>query len=48
VSAIEVFAVCDVGQEGAYAEKIAIKASHRREETDHLSHVDAAALALPG
>lgn len=44
----EVFAVCDVGQEGAYAEKIAIKASIVAKKTDHLSHVDAAALALAG
>jgi NADPH:quinone reductase-like Zn-dependent oxidoreductase len=44
----EVFAICDVGQEGAYAEKIAIKASIVAKKTDHLSHVDAAALALAG
>jgi NADPH:quinone reductase-like Zn-dependent oxidoreductase len=44
----EVFAVCDAGQEGAYAEKIAIKASIVARKTDHLSHVDAAALALAG
>src|SRR3984885_4676456 len=44
----EVFAVCDVGQEGAYAEKIAIKASIVAKKTDRLSHVDAAALALAG
>ena len=43
-----VFAVCDVGQEGAYAEKIAIKASIVAKKTDRLSHVDAAALALAG
>src|SRR6202161_1158180 len=34
----EVFAVCDAGQEGAYAEKIAIKASIVAEKTDRLSH----------
>src|ERR1700675_2119099 len=44
----EVFAVCDVGQEGAYAEKIAIKAAIVARKTDRLSHVDAAALALAG
>src|SRR6516162_6592348 len=44
----EVFAVCDTGQEGAYAEKIAIKAAIVAKKTDHLSHVDAAALALAG
>jgi NADPH:quinone reductase-like Zn-dependent oxidoreductase len=44
----EVFGVCDVGQEGAYAEKIAIKAAIVARKTDHLSHVDAAALALAG
>jgi NADPH:quinone reductase-like Zn-dependent oxidoreductase len=44
----EVFAVCDVGQEGAYAEKIAIKASIAARKPAGLSHVDAAALALAG
>jgi NADPH:quinone reductase-like Zn-dependent oxidoreductase len=44
----EVFAVCDVGQEGAYAERIAIKAAIVARKTDQLSHVDAAALALAG
>jgi NADPH:quinone reductase-like Zn-dependent oxidoreductase len=44
----EVFAVCDVGQEGAYAEKIAIKAAIVAKKTPALSHVDAAALALAG
>lgn len=44
----EVFGVCDVGQEGAYAEKIAIKAAIVAKKTDGLSHVDAAALALAG
>src|SRR4051812_43878040 len=44
----EVFAVCDVGQEGAYAEKIAIKAAIVARKTDGLSHIDAAALALAG
>src|ERR1700747_2775854 len=44
----EVFGVCDVGQEGAYAEKIAIKAAIVAKKTDRLSHIDAAALALAG
>jgi NADPH:quinone reductase-like Zn-dependent oxidoreductase len=44
----EVFGVCDVGQEGAYAEKIAIKAAIVARKTDRLSHLDAAALALAG
>jgi NADPH:quinone reductase-like Zn-dependent oxidoreductase len=44
----EVFAVCDAGQEGAYAEKIAIKASIVAKKPVGLSHVDAAALALAG
>jgi NADPH:quinone reductase-like Zn-dependent oxidoreductase len=44
----EVFGVCDVGQEGAYAEKIAIKAAIVARKPDLLSHVDAAALALTG
>jgi NADPH:quinone reductase-like Zn-dependent oxidoreductase len=44
----EVFAVCDVGQEGAYAEKIAIKASIVARKPASLSHVDATALALAG
>ena len=44
----EVFAVCDVGREGAYAEKIAIKAAIVAKKPDSLSHVDAAALSLAG
>ena len=44
----EVFGVCDVGQEGAYAEKIAIKAPIVAKKPGQLSHVDAAALALAG
>jgi NADPH:quinone reductase-like Zn-dependent oxidoreductase len=44
----EVFAVCDVGQEGAYAKKIAIKAAIVAKKPGHLSHIDAAALALAG
>ena len=43
-----VFGVCDVGQEGAYAEKIAIKASIIAKKPDWISHIDAAALSLIG
>jgi len=43
-----VFGVCDVGQEGAYAEKIAIKAAIVARKPESVSHVDAAALALIG
>ncbi len=43
-----VFGVCDVGQEGAYAEKIAIKAAIIAKKPDNLSHIEAAALALTG
>lgn len=43
-----VFGVCDVGQEAAYAEKIAMKAGLVAKKPDSLSHVDAAALALIG
>ena len=43
-----VFAVCDVGQEGAYAEKIAIKADIVARKPASLGHVEAAALAVPG
>lgn len=43
-----VFAVCGVGQEGAYAEKIAIDASIVAAKPDALSHVEAASLALIG
>jgi NADPH:quinone reductase-like Zn-dependent oxidoreductase len=43
-----VFGVCDVGQEGAYAEKIAVKASITARKPDSLSHQAAAALALTG
>jgi NADPH:quinone reductase-like Zn-dependent oxidoreductase len=44
----DVFAVCDVGQEGAYAEKIAIKAAIVAKKPNSLSHLEAAALALAG
>jgi NADPH:quinone reductase-like Zn-dependent oxidoreductase len=43
-----VFGVCDVGQEGAYAEKIAIKAAIVARKPDELSHAVCAALALTG
>ncbi len=43
-----VFGVCDVGQEGAYAEKVAIKASIVAAKPDAMSHADCAAIALAG
>ena len=43
-----VFGVCDVGQEGTYAEKIAMKASIVAMKPDKISHGDIAALALIG
>lgn len=43
-----VFGVCDVGQEGTYAEKVAMKASIIAAKPDSVSHIDAAALALTG
>ena len=43
-----VFGVCDVGQEQAYAEKIAIKAAIVAKKPRTLSHVDCAAVALIG
>lgn len=43
-----VFGVCDVGQEGTYAEKVAMKASIIAKKPDSLSHSEAAALALTG
>ena len=43
-----VFGVCEVGQEGTYAEKIAVKAALVAPKPDSLPHVDAAALALTG
>ena len=43
-----VFGVFDVGQEGAYAEKVAIKSAIIAEKPATLSHIDAAALALAG
>ena len=43
-----VFGVCDVGQEGAYAEKIAIKAAIIARKPASLSHPECAAIALAG
>ena len=43
-----VFGVCEVGQEGAHAEKIAVNAALVARKPDGLSHVGAAALALIG
>jgi NADPH:quinone reductase-like Zn-dependent oxidoreductase len=43
-----VFGVCEAGQEGAYAEKIAVKAAIVAKKPDGLSHINAAALALTG
>ena len=43
-----VFGVCDVGQEGAYAEKIAIRAAIVARKPAGLSHPECAALALAG
>jgi NADPH:quinone reductase-like Zn-dependent oxidoreductase len=43
-----VFGVLDRGVEGAYAEKLAIKASIIARKPDQLTHVEAAALALTG
>lgn len=44
----QVFGVCGAGQEGAYAEKIAVKAAIVAKKPGGLSHVNAAALALTG
>src|SRR6478672_11670995 len=44
----EVFAVLPAGQEGTYAEKIAVKAEFVAKKPAGLSHVNAAALALIG
>jgi NADPH:quinone reductase-like Zn-dependent oxidoreductase len=43
-----VFGVCEAGQEGAYAEKIAVKAAIVAKKPDGLSDVNGAALALTG
>ena len=44
----QVFGVLPPGQEGTYAEKLAIKAALIAKKPDQLSHVNAAALALIG
>jgi NADPH:quinone reductase-like Zn-dependent oxidoreductase len=43
-----VFGVCEAGQEGAYAERIAVKAAIVAKKPGALSHLNAAALALTG
>src|SRR5919108_5767036 len=43
-----VFGVCDQGMEGAYAEKIAIKAAIIAKKPARLGHAEAAAMALTG
>ena len=43
-----VFGVCDAGQEGAYAERIAIRAEIVARKPDTVTHVDLCALALTG
>ncbi len=43
-----VFGVCEAGQEGAYAEKVAVKAAIIAKKPHGLSHVNAAAVALTG
>lgn len=43
-----VFGVCAVGQEGAYAEKIAVDAAIVAHKPESISHADVAALALIG
>jgi NADPH:quinone reductase-like Zn-dependent oxidoreductase len=43
-----VFGVLETGREGAYAEKLAIKAGIIAKKPDALSHIDAAASALTG
>jgi NADPH:quinone reductase-like Zn-dependent oxidoreductase len=43
-----VFGVCDAGQEGAYAERIAIKASIVARKPDSIPHKEMAALSLTG
>ena len=44
----EVFGVCDVGQEAAYAEKVAIKASIVAKKPAQLTHMECAAVSLIG
>lgn len=42
----EVYAVCPIGQEGCYAEKIAIDARYLARKPHNLSHVEAASIGL--
>ena len=44
----EVFGVLDVGDEGAYAEKVVIKSSIIAKKPSSLTHIEAAAIALTG
>ncbi len=44
----EVFGVCEVGQEGAYAERLAIRAAIVAAKPPGLTHVECAAIALAG
>ncbi|MCA3150869.1 MAG: alcohol dehydrogenase catalytic domain-containing protein, partial [Rhodocyclaceae bacterium] len=44
----EVFGVCDVGIEAAYAQKVAIRASLLARKPAALSHIEAASVALIG
>ena len=43
-----VFGVCDVGQEAAYAEKIAVRTAIVAKKPESLSHTECPALALTG
>ncbi len=43
-----VFGVCEVGQEGTYAEKIAVKSAIVARKPSGLSHIEAASVALIG
>ena len=43
-----VFGVCDVGRDGAYAERIAIESAIVARKPESLSHLECAALALTG
>jgi NADPH:quinone reductase-like Zn-dependent oxidoreductase len=43
-----IFGVCEAGQEGAYAEKVAVNAAIVAQKPDGISHVNAAAWRLLG
>ena len=43
-----VFGICDMGQEGTYAEKIVMKAALIAKKPDNLSHEDLAAIGVAG